>query len=155
MNRASKSCLLAVLLPLLSGCHESGTWENHAKNWKRVFGAKQPKDIKVLNSWYWRSPHFTHEFEYFFAIAPNDTFRKRALEPGKLLDFTPTTREEREQVQQFFHSKPSWFIPKPIESYEVWQGKPPREHFRLFIDRQTGDLFFTEFLRCDRALPSG
>ena len=140
-----RAFIFLALLPFLSGCHESGTWQNDPKNWKRVFGDDQPKDIKVLHSWYWRSPHFTYEFEYFLAIAPNDTFRKRALEPGKLLDFTPTSKEEREQVLRFFHDKPSWFIPKPIESYEVWQGKPPQEHFRLFIDRQTGELYLTDY----------
>ena len=140
-----RAFIFLALLPFLSGCHESGTWQNDSKNWKRVFGDDQPKDIKVLHSWYWRSPHFTYEFEYFLAIAPNDTFRKRALEPGKLLNLTPTSKEEREQVLRFFHDKPSWFIPKPIESYEVWQGKPPQEHFRLFIDRETGELYLTDY----------
>ena len=140
-----RALLCLALLPFFSACHESGTWQNDAKNWKRVFGTDQPKDIKILNSWYWRSPHFTYEFEYFFALAPNEAFRKQALEPGKLLDFTPTTKEEKDQVQQFFHDKPSWFLPNPIESYEIWQGKPPQEHFRLFIDRQNGELYFTDF----------
>jgi hypothetical protein len=84
---ASVMCnlLFFALLPFLSCCHESGTWQNDAKNWKRAFGEQQPKKIKVTNSWFWRSPHFTHEFEYFFAVAPNDAFRRQLIEPGNLL----------------------------------------------------------------------
>ena len=137
--------LIGLSLLLFSACNESGTWQNDAKNWKRAFGTDAPKGIKVLNSWYWRSPHFTHEFEYFFAVAPHHSFRKQALESGRLIQITASTKQEEEQVRQFFHEKPSWFIPKPLESYDVWQGKPPQEHFRLFIDRETGELFLTEF----------
>ncbi len=140
-----RSLFLLVLVLLLVGCHRSGLWKDDPNIWKRVFKEEQPKDIKIVHSWYWRSPHFTYEFEYFFALAPNEDFRKQALEPGNLLDFTPTNKEEREKVQQFFNEKPSWFIPKPIESYEVLQGKPPQENFRLFIDRQTGEIFITDY----------
>lgn len=140
-----RALLSLAALFLAVGCHRSGTWKDDPKTWERVFGEEPPKDLKIVHSRYWRSPHFTYEFEYFFALAPSDAFRKRALEPGKLLDFTPTSKEEREQVQLFFNEKPSRFIPKPIEGYDVFQGKPPQEHFRLFIDRATGELFITDF----------
>jgi len=133
------------VLSLASACHRSGIWVDDAKNWKRAFGQSQPRDIEIVRSWYWRSPHFTHEFEYFFALAPNDAFRKQAEESGNLIHFTEPTKEERQEVQRFFHEKPAWFIPKPLETYEIWKSKEPHANFRLFIDRQTGELFLTDF----------
>lgn len=141
MIRVAGGVALALIF---AGCHESGTWQNDTKNWKRAFGSAQPKDIKIVNSWYWRSPHFTYEFEYFFQLGPNDAFRQKVIGSGNLLDITPATKAEGEEAQRFFHSKPTWFIPKAIDQYEIWRGKPPQENFRIFIDRATGDLFLTD-----------
>ena len=132
----------------LSGCHRSGTWENDPKNWKRIFGQDPPKEVKVLHSWYWRSPHFTFEFEYFLEFIPDAEFRKNAEKGEGLLHFAPdqpTDKGEEELLQRFFHAKPSWFLPKPLKSYDIRQGKPPRENFRIFIDRETGVAFMTDY----------
>ena len=41
--------LFAILgFALLTGCHESGTWTDDARNWKRIFGVAKPDDITVV-----------------------------------------------------------------------------------------------------------
>ena len=57
---------LSVLLLLLSGC--GGTWVDDPGNFKRLFGGPPPKDIQVLHTYYWKSPHWTNEYQYFFAL---------------------------------------------------------------------------------------
>lgn len=65
---------------LVSGCHRSGVWQDDPANWRRAFGTGQPSDAVVVHSFYWRSPHWTFEFEYFFHIRANDRLRARLLE---------------------------------------------------------------------------
>jgi len=139
---------LTVLLLLCAGCHRSGTWTDSPKNWERAFGQKPPADIKITHSRYWRSPHFTLEFEYFFQIEPSEKLRKEFNAEGRLESFTPSTKDEQETIQRFFEQKPEWFIPKSLDHYEIWKGKASDrdyERFRLFIDRETGTMFMTDF----------
>ncbi len=140
---------LAILLSFCVGCHRSGTWEDSPKNWERAFGQKPPAGITILHSSYWRSPHFTLEFEYFFQVEPSESVRKELRASHELRLFTPGTREEKAAVQSFFQRKPEWFIPKPLDRYEIWTVNPSDTgsgHFRLFIDRQTGVMFMTDYL---------
>ncbi len=139
---------LTLLLGLCVGCHRSGTWNDSPKNWERAFGQKPPPDLKIVHSSYWRSPHFTLEFEYFFQIEPSEKLRKGFNEAGKLRPFTPSTKEETEAIQRFFHQKPEWFLPRSLEHYEIWKGDPSDrdyDNFRLFIDRETGTMFMTDY----------
>ena len=47
---------------------------------------------------------------------------------------------------QFFEQKPAWFTPKPLDRYEIWiYSDDPNSNFRLFIDKDTGNLFLTDF----------
>ncbi len=56
--------LIAILAAIfLTGCHESGTWKDDKRNWQRIFRVAKPDDITVVHSWFWRSPHFTYEYE--------------------------------------------------------------------------------------------
>jgi hypothetical protein len=119
MNCGRISRLLLVLLGcvFLVGCHESGTWKDDSKNWKRIFHASKPPDVTVIHSLFWRSPHFTYEFEYFLQIQKNDDFKKKLFYYNKLKQLaTPT---ELHDVAAFFEEKPSWFLPKPISDYEI------------------------------------
>ena len=111
----------------------------------RVFGADQPSDVKVVHSWYWRSPHFTYEFEYFFELSPNEALRKHIVGSGNILKIDPSVSTDRDRAVRFFNSKPTWFLPKPIESYDIWGAKAAQENFRIFIDRSTGELFLTDY----------
>ena len=139
---------LLLLLSACVGCHPSGTWTDDQKNWERAFGEEQPQDIKVVHSSYYRSPHFTLEFVHFFQIEPSEAFKKRFNAAGKLKLFTPTNSNEESQILFFFHDKPSWFIPKPLDRYEIWKGDSSDhlyENLRLFIDRDTGVMFISDY----------
>ncbi len=145
-ERRLKKCLLLLTLTLpLLGCHKSGVWKNDPAIWDLVFARKPAKDTHVVNSWYWRSWHPRPNHEYFFELEPDPGFRKQALESGAFLDATPTNDRETAEVLHFINEKPLWFVPRSINNYEVFQGKPPQPHFRLFIDKDSGELFITDF----------
>src|SRR5713101_7768753 len=69
MRRCS---ILLPLLLLLMAC--GGTWVDDSGNVKRVFGFSQPDGVKVLHSYYWKSPHWTVEYNYFIALQPSQNF---------------------------------------------------------------------------------
>jgi hypothetical protein len=141
-----KSAYLLILLLgsfSLVGCHESGTWKDDSKNWKRIFRASKPADVTVIHSQFWRSPHWTYEFEYFLQVAHNDEFKKTLFHFNKLKQLT--TDEEPHNAVDFFGEKPIWFLPKAISNYEIWvYADEPSQHFRIFIDRENGDLFLSD-----------
>jgi len=139
---------LALLVSMCAGCHRSGTWNDDPQNWERAFGQKPPKDLKIVHSQYWRSPHFTLECEYFFEFAPSETFRKEFIAYPNLQKFEPGTKDEKDAAVRFFHESPSWFVPRSLDHYDIWRGKPTNpnwENFRLFIDRDTGAMFFADY----------
>jgi hypothetical protein len=128
----------------LAGCHESGTWSDDNKNWKRIFRVAKPSDITVVHSQFWRSPHFTYEFRYFLWVRKHEDFQKRLL----TLNTMKKVSEERElqEVAAWPEDKPAWFVPKPIAGYDVWiYSNAPDSHFRLLIDRETSDLFLCDY----------
>jgi hypothetical protein len=142
-----KSAYIVFLLLgglFLVGCHESGTWKDDSKNWKRIFRTSKPTDVAIVHSQFYRSPHWTYEFEYFLQIEKNEGFQKTLFEFNKLKQLS--TEAELHDVTNFVEEKPAWFLPKPMSKYEVWvYAEEPVQHFRIFIDRQNGDLFLTDF----------
>ena len=128
---------------LLVGCHESGTWKDDAQNWKRIFRAAKPDDVTVVRSWFWRSPHFTYEYEYYIQIQKNADLQKRllAMNPMKQL----ALEKELQEAAAWSQHRPAWFVPKPVAQYDVWvYTNAPPSAFRLLIDRDTGDLFLSD-----------
>ena len=129
---------------LLLGCHESGTWRDDAGNWKRIFRVKMPANVQVVHSWFWRSPHFTYEFEYYLQIAKNEDFQRRLLTMNPMRE----VREAKELNAIMAGSqqhRPAWFAPKPVADYGVWiYSNAPASSFRLLIDQKTGDLFLAD-----------
>lgn len=134
--------LLALILVavLLAGCHESGTWKDDARNWRRIFRVDKPDGITVVRSWYWRSPHFTFEYEYYLQIQKHADFQKRLLTMNPMTEVVG--EEEIQKAAAGSQNRPDWFAPKPIAQYQVWiYSNAPNSNFRLLIDRATGDLF--------------
>jgi hypothetical protein len=43
---------LVLSMLILQGClfHESGTWEDDPKNWKRMFGDEKPDGVTLVHS---------------------------------------------------------------------------------------------------------
>lgn len=135
-----RAVLLAALF--LAGCHESGKWQDDSKNYQRIFGEPKPKDLTVVHSQFWRSPHWSYEFEYFVQVKRNDDFRRRLFEHNKL-----QRPNDGNRLTDFFQEKPAWFIPKPLEQYEIWiYSDETGSNFRIFIDRDTGDIFLSDWL---------
>lgn len=64
--------MLYLILLCVAGC--GGTWVDDPGNFKRVFGFNLPDDVRVLHSYYWRSPHWTTEYSYFIAVQPSSKF---------------------------------------------------------------------------------
>ena len=86
--------------------------------------------------------------EYFFEFAPSEKFRKEFTAYPKLQKFEPKTKEEADAILRFFHERPSWFVPRSLDRYEIWRGDPKDmdwDNFRLFIDRETGAMFFGDY----------
>lgn len=131
---------------LLVGCHESGTWRDDAGNWKRIFRVEKPANVTVVHSWFWRSPHFTYEFEYYLQVEKNADLQKR------LLTMNPMKQVGEEKELQAVmawsqQNRPAWFAPKPVAEYGVWiYSNASASSFRLLIDRKTGDLFLVDRL---------
>jgi hypothetical protein len=138
---AAFAILAAVLLV---GCHESGTWSDDAKNFHRIFRVSKPDDVNVVHSWFWRSPHFTYEYEYYIQLQKHADMERRLLTMNPMMQLTG----DLEKAAALGQSKPTWFIPKPIIQYDVWTySNRPNDHFLLFRDRETGDLFLADHLR--------
>ena len=52
-----------------------GNWTDDPDNWGRAFQSSKPDDVEVVHSYYYRSPHFTYEFSYYFHIRANRALR--------------------------------------------------------------------------------
>jgi len=131
-----------ALLQAACGNFVSGTWEDDPKNWERAFRSAKPPDVIVVHSKYWRSPHFTYEFQYFFEVAQYTSLKTQLFAENRL------RRIEGEQVakakENHFGEAPSWFTPKSVGDYEVWMyDDRPGDNFRVFIDKETGTIFLT------------
>ena len=136
--------LACVLLALsLAGCGyaKSGTWDDDPGNWDRVFGEEKPDTVVLVHSRYWRSPHFTMEFEYFLQVAKNADFQTRLFEKNKLVRL-----EGDAATPPHFGERPAWFIPKSAKDYDVWKFEDRPQNFRLIIDRETGDMFLCDYV---------
>jgi hypothetical protein len=135
----------AVLALLFAGCGylRSGSWSDDPDNWGRVFGSSKPPGVEVLHSFYWRSPHFTYEAGYFFAMRDTAGLRNELFSRNRLLRLPPEPAARARG--ECFGSIPEWFVPKSADRYEVWVYQDePRGNFRLFVDREDGTLFLSD-----------
>jgi len=135
-------CLNLIAMVSSCGYLLSGTWENDDKNWSRAYNQTLPDSIKLVNSWYWRSPHWTLEQALYFEIDYNQgVFETFLSDPTVVnLDYKDTVNIN------FFNDKPEWFLPKPFGEYDIWKGnKGSFDNFILFFDKQSRHLFWTDF----------
>ena len=112
-----RNLALTLLVSLCVGCHRSGTWNDNPKNWERAFGQKPPKDLKIVHSQYWRSPHFTLEFEYFFEFAPSDTFRRSSPHTQGYRSSIPVSKEEQDAT--LGGTRPSAGVIQPLSGLRM------------------------------------
>lgn len=145
-NYAKLLFSVVAIMVVFSGCgyFNSGTWESDRKNWIRAFNESQPRDIEVVNSRYMKTPHWSYEFEYFFHIKGSEAAKKRLIEVPNLKRYA-VTDELFMRVDSFFQEKPVWFLPRELECYDIWiLSDEPRGNFRVFEDRESGDLYITD-----------
>lgn len=120
---------LPVLLAVLFvGCGPfvSGTWSDDPKNWQRAFRESAPADgIKIVHSWYTRTPHFTAEYAWFFELEVDDKTRISSTNsPG--FNLLPYSAAEVARLP-VFSPRPAWFKAEPPEAFELYWSKanPP------------------------------
>jgi hypothetical protein len=142
--RTASLLLLAVAVTTACGYVMSGTWEDDPRNWKRAFQSVKPADVVVVHSKYWRSPHWSIEFEYFFEIAPNAALKAQLFTANRLRQ---VGGEEAKRIRaRIFGDRPGWFAPKDVSAYEVWSfdGEPER-NFKVLIDKSSGHMFINDY----------
>jgi hypothetical protein len=150
MNRIWRACstvIYIIALISLNGCGllAGGTWEDDTDNWRRAFQSTQPDNVVVSHSKYWRSSHWTYEFEYFFEIEANGDLKDQLYTQNKLVELQG--QDAVGAKSDFFSTPPVWFAPKAVDKYEVWVYEDRKEsNFCIFIDKETGTLFLTDYL---------
>ena len=78
------------------------------------------------------------EYAYFFEV--------RGAVRSELLSDTNLVRLGTNADMDIFTPKPSWFVPKPVDQYEVYgYTNSPPSRFRLLIDKTDESTFFTDF----------
>jgi hypothetical protein len=130
--------LVFCVVVLLGSCHRSGTWNDDPKNWQRAFGERTPTNITVIHSQYWRSPHWTMEYAYFFEM-------RGAVRSDFLAD-TNLVRLGTNSDMNVFTPKPTWFAPKSVDQYKVYgYTNSPPSNVRILIDKTDETTFITDF----------
>jgi hypothetical protein len=145
VRRAPLAAGIALALALgACGYVKSGAWDDDPNNWERAFETTKPPDVVVVHSHYWRSPHFTLEFGYYFEIERNASLREQLFSRN---DLREVTGGEAERVMgDVFGKPPAWFAPKPAASYAMWVFRDqPGRHFRVLVDRETGTIFLGDY----------
>lgn len=135
-----KNILLFLIISLCFYSCSSGTWEDDKHNWERAFEVKPSHEIIIKHSWYWRSPHFSYEYEYFFEIEYSERIAQEFFNAGDLVKIDSTEYQDI----HFFNKKPKWFAPNDFKDYEIWKSKLYRTYY-LFIDKKNKSFFFTQY----------
>lgn len=109
-----KNRLLILLTTFLFLSCGSGTFENDPKSWNKVFGENIPEEIEIINSRFWKSMHWTYEFEFFCKLKSDQKFLNQYF----IEHYNMKERKEK----MVFHSdnKPKWFIFNE-ENFKVWE----------------------------------
>lgn len=142
--RRTEVMIAFAVLGASCGYLKSGTWEDDPRNWGRAFDSEKPTYVEVVHSKYWRSPHFTYEFEYFFEISDRrGEFKKELFSRNSLVKLPPS--EAAEARDHCFGEPPPWFVPRAAAEYDVWvYCDLPRGNFRVFVETKTGSVFLAD-----------
>jgi hypothetical protein len=120
------------------GLLHAGHWEEDPENWSRAFaGMPVPPGVRVIHSLVTRSPHFTYEGSYFFEFTAPDDFMEAWKSQYQLVPMDPRESALVPSVEQ-----PAWYMPKPIQRYEIWGSR--RDDYAIFRDPETGSWFVSE-----------
>ncbi|MES0491020.1 MAG: hypothetical protein ABUK01_13565 [Leptospirales bacterium] len=129
-----------------SGCGYflAGTWEDDPDNWERAFGSEKPTFVSIIHSKYWRSPHFTYEFQYFFSFKKNQQFLDVLIRNDLIQVYGKRASEAKKDTR---HEAPEWFAPKAANMYRVYILKDADVNwiqYIILIDKNTGTIFMSD-----------
>ncbi|MEM9679225.1 MAG: hypothetical protein AAF901_02785 [Bacteroidota bacterium] len=111
--------LYYILLCLTFLSCGSGTFIDDPDTWNKVFGEETPNEIEVLNSRFWKSGHWTYEFELFAKLQSEKDFIKEYF-----IDKYSLSQYEI-HATVYLEDIPNWFVEKSnSKNYEVWKGGP-------------------------------
>ena len=121
---------------LFTSC--GGTWENDDSCWEKTFGEEKPEDIELINSYFWKSAHWTYEFEVYMEMKYNQKWLIKMLDEYEM---EATTAFSLHQIG-YSETKPSWFAPKKEEDYVLLESQKLSEA-KILIDKKTSMMYFT------------
>jgi hypothetical protein len=124
----------------MTGC--GGTWVDDEGNFNRVFGFDKPNEVQVLHSYYWKSPHWSTEYQYYIALRASTKFAS-GLTAAQLMSPATPNSDMREQCGS---NPPQWFVSKPPSHYQMWIPKNS-DQYRVFQDKDDGIIYV-----CDERL---
>jgi hypothetical protein len=130
-----------VCLIFASSCGyvKAGKWLDDPGNWERAFGEAPPVDVLVLNSLYWRYPHFTYEGGYFIRARVSKASRALIVGNTQLKRLDPSNAE----VSGPCEAVPSWFAPKGLKAYEILSWPDNAANQRILVDPNSDEMFFS------------
>lgn len=132
--RNCTASIMLIALSFVSAC--GGRWVDDSGNFERIFGFNKPKDVEVLHSYYWKSPHWTTEYSYFIALRASQKF-VTGLTSAKLMNEAAPSETT---INSGGDQRPPWFLPKSVTSYEMWVPNATGG-YRVFRDKIDGTLF--------------
>ncbi len=129
-----------ILLILSQGCGYffAGSWEDDPNNWIRAYNQEKPDDIQIVHSYFERFAHWSYEFDFYIQIQPNSEFLQKIIAERELV---PAPASDKLASS---NNRPAWFLPKPTEEYTVFSSPNKFDSFELYVDNETGDIFWNE-----------
>lgn len=141
-----REIIFVLLVIVLVGCvADSKTVDENSKNWERAYGSYPPEYVKIKNSWFWKSSHWSHEVQFFFSIDSCKQVEDDILagpNSEKLILRTDTMSVVNRIIKITDNERPEWFAPKPLDSYKIWSSDDPFDNFILLKDTLTSELYW-------------
>ena len=98
-------------------------------------GFPPPKEFKILEGEYYKSPHFTHEFEVYLKMIPTDEWWSNLVDQYKLSeDYGTWTKPEK---------APEWF--NPSSKLTMYSRHEEYDQSRFFRDSISGEYLYMKF----------
>jgi len=137
LDAMTRFLAIASLALMLVGC--GGTYVDDKHNFERALKFQRPKDVQVVHSIYWQSPHFTDEHCYFLELRPAEgSTILKTLTTAQ--DVVPVTDEAREMPPSLAVERPKWFAPSPRSAYELWASTNQFSTFGVLRDKKDGRI---------------
>ncbi|WP_460218005.1 hypothetical protein [Psychroserpens sp. MEBiC05023] len=113
-----KRLFLIYIVAMTSLSCGSGTFENDPDTWNKVFGEDPPKEIKIIDSRFWKSAHWSYEFELHVKFETSESFLNSYFIEHYKFEITKDPKLDL----NFDDEKPEWFVPKSNENYDIYES---------------------------------